>query len=164
MRFAHFFNLLFLFFKSFFLLFTRQPTRQPSDNHTIVIKSVILQASWQCHCSVCHWSENSSCVSSLLLWILRSHPFTWFIFHYFSQRLFFLFPFFHQVLHAILILALSTMYDINKEKHQRGANILNNILVGITIVTVVINVIISAFDIRDTGYHVHAILNATKPV
>lgn len=56
-----------------------------------------------------------------------------------------------QVVHAILIVVLGTMYDINKEAHQRGANIINNVLVGVTIVTVVINIVISAFDIRETS-------------
>ena len=46
---------------------------------------------------------------------------------------------------------LGTLYDINKEAHQRGANIINNVIVGVTIVTVVVNIIISAFDIRETS-------------
>ncbi|XP_063696167.1 ninjurin-2-like [Culicoides brevitarsis] len=58
-----------------------------------------------------------------------------------------------QVLQAIIILVLGILFDINKPEQQRRAEKINNVLVSITVLTVVINVIISAFDIKDaTNY------------
>uniref|UniRef100_A0A336MLC3 CSON013898 protein n=1 Tax=Culicoides sonorensis TaxID=179676 RepID=A0A336MLC3_CULSO len=56
-----------------------------------------------------------------------------------------------QVLQAIIILVLGILFDINKPEQQRRAEKINNLLVAITVLTVVINVIISAFDIKDAS-------------
>lgn len=58
-----------------------------------------------------------------------------------------------QVLQAIIILVLGILFDINKPEQQRRAEKINNLLVAITVFTVVINVIISAFDIKDASNH-----------
>lgn len=58
---------------------------------------------------------------------------------------------FTQVLQAIIILVLGILFDINKPDQQRKAEKINNLLVAITVLTVVINVIISAFDIKDAS-------------
>lgn len=56
-----------------------------------------------------------------------------------------------QILQAIIILVLGILFDINKPEQQHRAEKINNLLVAITVLTVVINVIISAFDIKDAS-------------
>ena len=41
---------------------------------------------------------------------------------------------------------LGTCYDLNKESHQKGANLWNNILLALNLVTVAVNVIINVFE------------------
>lgn len=53
-----------------------------------------------------------------------------------------------QVLQAVICVILGLILDINKVDQQKSANIVNNISLSIVIVVVVINVIISAFDIK----------------
>lgn len=69
----------------------------------------------------------------------------------FFNRFFF---YFQKVLQAIIILVLGILFDINKPEQQRRAEKINNLLVAITVLTVVINVIISAFDIKDASNQV----------
>lgn len=44
---------------------------------------------------------------------------------------------------------LGSSLDINKEKEQNKANVTNNISLMLTIITVAVNVVISAFDMRE---------------
>lgn len=44
---------------------------------------------------------------------------------------------------------LGSSLDINKEKEQNKANVTNNISLILTIITVAVNVVISAFDMRE---------------
>ncbi|CAO1415465.1 unnamed protein product [Diamesa tonsa] len=54
-----------------------------------------------------------------------------------------------QMVQAIIMCILAIVFDLNKtDDHKRG-NIANNILVIFTIVSVVINIIISTFDFAD---------------
>jgi hypothetical protein len=46
---------------------------------------------------------------------------------------------------------LGSAFNINKAKHQNAANMWNNVVLAMGIITTVINVIISAFDMRETG-------------
>lgn len=54
-----------------------------------------------------------------------------------------------QVVQAIIILLFVMFFNINKTEEQSKSNIVNNLLMCISIVSVVINIIISAFDMRD---------------
>ena len=50
---------------------------------------------------------------------------------------------------AIIMCILAIVFDLNKIDDHRRGNIANNILLMVTIVSVVINVIISTFDFVD---------------
>jgi hypothetical protein len=45
---------------------------------------------------------------------------------------------------------LGSAFNINKSKDQSAANLWNNLVLAMGIVTTVLNVIISAFDMRET--------------
>lgn len=47
-----------------------------------------------------------------------------------------------------MIIILAVVLDINKVEQHRKSDILNNILIIFTVISVVINVIISAFDMK----------------
>ncbi|XP_049540223.1 ninjurin-2-like isoform X1 [Anopheles darlingi] len=49
---------------------------------------------------------------------------------------------------ALLIVVLAVVFDVNKVEEQKRSDYLNNILTGITVISVVVNVIISAFDMK----------------
>lgn len=53
-----------------------------------------------------------------------------------------------QVIQAVVCVVLGLVLDINKVDQQQSAHYINNIGLSIVIVVVVINVIISAFDIK----------------
>ncbi|XP_053675030.1 ninjurin-1-like [Anopheles nili] len=53
-----------------------------------------------------------------------------------------------QIFQALLILVLAVVFDINKIEEQKRSDIINNILIAITVISVVVNVIISAFDMK----------------
>lgn len=63
-----------------------------------------------------------------------------------------------QVLNGIIMVILSTSYNINKTKHHVSATILNDIvLAGIVLITTV-NVVIGVFDMRNPEeYPAHAV-------
>lgn len=52
------------------------------------------------------------------------------------------------MLQAVVCVILGLILDINNVDQQRAANIVNNISVSVVVVVVVLNVIISAFDIK----------------
>ncbi|CAO1415425.1 unnamed protein product [Diamesa tonsa] len=54
-----------------------------------------------------------------------------------------------QMVQAIIMCLLAIVFDLNKTDDHRRGNIANNILLMVTIVSVVINIIISAFDFAD---------------
>lgn len=54
-----------------------------------------------------------------------------------------------QVIQGLLCVFLGTGLDINKEKDHNKANIANNVLLGLNVLIVAVNVIISAFEMRD---------------
>uniref|UniRef100_A0A8D8JRA7 Ninjurin-2 n=1 Tax=Culex pipiens TaxID=7175 RepID=A0A8D8JRA7_CULPI len=54
-----------------------------------------------------------------------------------------------QVVQAIIIIILVLVLNINKTEEQNKSNIVNNVLMCISIVSVVINIIINAFDMRN---------------
>uniref|UniRef100_A0A1B0DID0 Uncharacterized protein n=2 Tax=Phlebotomus papatasi TaxID=29031 RepID=A0A1B0DID0_PHLPP len=56
-----------------------------------------------------------------------------------------------QVIQAIVCVVLGLILDINNVDQQKIADICNNVCLTIIIVTVAINVIISAFDLKDDG-------------
>jgi len=45
---------------------------------------------------------------------------------------------------------LGSAFNINKAKDQNAANIWNNVVLAMGIVTTVVNLVISAFDMRQT--------------
>uniref|UniRef100_A0AAG5DRX6 Ninjurin n=1 Tax=Anopheles atroparvus TaxID=41427 RepID=A0AAG5DRX6_ANOAO len=53
-----------------------------------------------------------------------------------------------QVFQALLIIVLAIVFDINKVEEQKRSDIVNNVLIGVTAISVVVNVIISAFDMK----------------
>ncbi|XP_049540224.1 ninjurin-2-like isoform X2 [Anopheles darlingi] len=53
-----------------------------------------------------------------------------------------------QLFQALLIVVLAVVFDVNKVEEQKRSDYLNNILTGITVISVVVNVIISAFDMK----------------
>jgi hypothetical protein len=53
---------------------------------------------------------------------------------------------------------LGSAFNINKSKDQSWANVWNNIVLAMGIVTSIVNIIISAFDMRETG---DAVFNST---
>ncbi|XP_055537616.1 ninjurin-2-like [Wyeomyia smithii] len=54
-----------------------------------------------------------------------------------------------QILQAIIIVVLVMLFNINKIEEQRKSDIINNVLICITVVTVVVNIVISAFDMKN---------------
>jgi hypothetical protein len=46
---------------------------------------------------------------------------------------------------------LGSAFNINKPKDQGAANLWNNLVLAMGIVTTIVNVIISAFDMRETS-------------
>ncbi|XP_058834199.1 ninjurin-2-like [Topomyia yanbarensis] len=54
-----------------------------------------------------------------------------------------------QILQAIIIVVLGMLLNINKIEEQRKSDIINNILICVTVVTVVINIVISSFDMKN---------------
>lgn len=54
-----------------------------------------------------------------------------------------------QVSQAILGAVLGSIYNINKKKDQKNANLVNNTLLATNIIIVALNVIISGFDLRE---------------
>lgn len=55
-----------------------------------------------------------------------------------------------QACQGVLYVMLGSVFNINKSKDQGGASIWNNTVLAIGILTTIINVIISAFDMRET--------------
>jgi hypothetical protein len=45
---------------------------------------------------------------------------------------------------------LGSAFNINKSKDQSAANVWNNVVLAMGIVTTILNIIISAFDMRET--------------
>jgi Ninjurin len=68
------------------------------------------------------------------------------------------------VVQAIIIVILGIVFDINNTAEQKKADIINNLLVAITAISVVINIIISAFDMRETSLMVMKDNTTTAPV
>lgn len=60
-----------------------------------------------------------------------------------------LFILFLKVFQALLIIVLAIFYDLNKLEEQRRADIINSSLVGLTVITVVVNVVLSVFEMRE---------------
>jgi hypothetical protein len=56
-----------------------------------------------------------------------------------------------QAARGALHLMLGSVLNINKEKDQNAANIWNNVVLAMGIVTTVVNVIISSFDMKQTS-------------
>lgn len=56
-----------------------------------------------------------------------------------------------QACQGVLYVMLGSAFNINKAKDQNAANIWNNVVLAMGIITSVVNVIISAFDMRETG-------------
>ena len=54
-----------------------------------------------------------------------------------------------QMVQATIMCILAIVFDLNKTDDHRRGNIVNNILLIFTVVSVVINVIISTFDFVD---------------
>ncbi|XP_035903470.1 ninjurin-2-like [Anopheles stephensi] len=53
-----------------------------------------------------------------------------------------------QLCQALLIIVLAVVFDINKVEEQKRSDIVNNVLIAFTVISVVVNVIISAFDMK----------------
>lgn len=68
----------------------------------------------------------------------------------FLFSVFFLFCFRSQACQGVLYVMLGSAFNINKSKDQRAANVWNNVVLAMGIVTTILNVIISAFDMRET--------------
>ncbi|PSN51782.1 hypothetical protein C0J52_05275 [Blattella germanica] len=51
---------------------------------------------------------------------------------------------------GVIYVMLGSTLNINKDKHQPKANIWNNTVLAMGIITTVVNIVISAFDMRDT--------------
>lgn len=95
----------------------------------------------------------------LLLDISRKpwHMFCYIVEHLmFHPQLLFLFSVFllfclrSQACQGVLYVMLGSAFNINKSKDQRAANVWNNVVLAMGIVTTILNVIISAFDMRET--------------
>ena len=56
-----------------------------------------------------------------------------------------------QVIRGCLNVALGSVYDIGDEAHQKTATLLNNIVLGLGVLTTVVNTIISAFDMNESS-------------
>lgn len=59
--------------------------------------------------------------------------------------------FFHQIFQAVVCVILGLVFDINKVDQQKSADIINNVSVSIAVVVVTLNVVISAFDIKNSS-------------
>jgi len=57
---------------------------------------------------------------------------------------------------------LGSVFNINKAKDQNAANIWNNAVLAMGIITTIVNIVISAFDMRETGI-MGSKSNATSP-
>jgi hypothetical protein len=55
-----------------------------------------------------------------------------------------------QACQGIVYVMLGSVFNINKTKDQNAANIWNNTVLAMGIVTTVVNIVISAFDMRGT--------------
>jgi hypothetical protein len=61
---------------------------------------------------------------------------------------------------------LGSALNINKTKDQSAANVWNNVVLALGIVTTIVNIIISAFDMRETdnmGFNRTMTPSATSP-
>ncbi|XP_058827196.1 ninjurin-2-like [Topomyia yanbarensis] len=56
-----------------------------------------------------------------------------------------------QVFQAVMIIILAIVLDVNKVEQHRKTDIVNNILIIFTVISVVMNIIISAFDMKTQG-------------
>jgi len=63
---------------------------------------------------------------------------------------------------GVLYVMLGSAFNINKAKDQNGANIWNNVVLAMGIITTVINVVISAFDMKETDSVTTFIRNMTR--
>ncbi|XP_044014391.1 uncharacterized protein LOC122856686 isoform X3 [Aphidius gifuensis] len=61
-----------------------------------------------------------------------------------------------QIIQGIICLLLGSTYNINKEKDQKNANTWNNIVLAMMVLTVAINILISAFEMKDS-YHIQEV-------
>lgn len=59
--------------------------------------------------------------------------------------------FFYQIFQAVVCVILGLVFDINKVDQQKSADIINNVSVSIAVVVVTLNVVISAFDIKNSS-------------
>ncbi|KDR20905.1 ninjurin-2 isoform X3 [Zootermopsis nevadensis] len=55
-----------------------------------------------------------------------------------------------QACQGVLYVMLGSVFNINKTKDQGGANLWNNVVFAMGIITTIVNIIISAFDMRET--------------
>jgi len=55
-----------------------------------------------------------------------------------------------QACQGVVYVLLGSAFNINKPKDQNAANIWNNVLLAMGIITTILNIIISAFDMRET--------------
>jgi len=55
-----------------------------------------------------------------------------------------------QACQGIVYVMLGSVFNINKAKDQNAANIWNNMVLAMGIITTIVNVVISAFDMRQT--------------
>jgi hypothetical protein len=55
-----------------------------------------------------------------------------------------------QACQGVLYVMLGSAFNINKPKDQSAANLWNNLVLAMGIITTIVNVIISAFDMRET--------------
>jgi hypothetical protein len=56
-----------------------------------------------------------------------------------------------QLLRGCLNVVLGSLYDIADESHQKTAAVLNNTVLGLGVVSTVVNAVISAFDMSETA-------------
>nr|CAD7577930.1 unnamed protein product [Timema californicum] len=56
-----------------------------------------------------------------------------------------------QILQGIINVTLGSAFNINKTAHQTTANVWNNVVLSLNIITTATNVVISAFDMRQTS-------------
>lgn len=59
--------------------------------------------------------------------------------------------FIFQIFQAVVCVVLGLVFNINKVDQQKSAEIINNISVSIAVIVVTLNVVISAFDIKNTS-------------
>lgn len=57
----------------------------------------------------------------------------------------------YQIFQAVVCVVLGLVFDINKVDQQKSADIINNVSVSIAVVVVTLNVVISAFDIKNSS-------------